>query len=91
MENINEEFLLKVIKTFGTANQIDMIREECMELLLALQRLRRRKEYETEIMSNVIDEVADVIIMISQARLIFGKDKVDERIKFKLQRLEGKL
>jgi len=91
MKEVDEEFLNSVIKTFGTPNQIDMVREECLELLLALQRLKRGKEELNEIKTNIIDEVADVLIVINQARLIFGKKEVDERIEYKINRLKSKL
>ncbi len=34
----------------------------------------------------VIDEIADVLIMVTQMRIAFGVDAVDERIAFKIQR-----
>lgn len=36
--------------------------------------------------NNVIDEVADVYIMVEQMRYLFGARRVDERINYKLDR-----
>lgn len=35
---------------------------------------------------SIVDEIADVLVMASQLREIFGAEAVDERIEFKLNR-----
>jgi hypothetical protein len=65
--------------------QVNMAIEECAELIVELQHGRRGRD------SDVPSEVADVIIMMYQMRVMFGAESVDERIAEKLDRLEGKL
>jgi NTP pyrophosphatase (non-canonical NTP hydrolase) len=86
----DEDLFHAAIKNFGVESQIEMIKEECLELALALQKAKRKsntKEEKEEKYDNIIDEIADVSIMIQQARMLFDSNKIDERIEFKLERL----
>lgn len=75
----------KAIDLEGKQFQIDLMEEEAGELIIALARLRRGRE------SNVIEEIADVLIMASQMRTMFGPDAVDSVIAFKMERLRTTL
>ena len=91
---ININILKNAIETWGDDVQIDMMIEECAELIVALQKSKRH--YDTtsqkqDILSNIIDEVADVTIMMKQAEIIFGKKIIEERINFKMERLSNRL
>jgi NTP pyrophosphatase (non-canonical NTP hydrolase) len=68
-----------------------MIIEECLELALALQKLKRKRGDAEEKIKNVIDEIADVSIMIRQAQKIFDAVKIQERIDYKMNRLDKRL
>lgn len=68
---------------FGTRAQIVKACEEMSELITKLcKRLNQSPVTDTDI----VDEVADVLIMANQMRRIYGEDAVDERIVFKLDR-----
>lgn len=85
---IIEAALLK----WGKEKQIEMVIEECTELSLALQKLRRAKPSTVnEVTFNVIDEIADVIIMIEQCKQMFDIETIEQRIEFKLSRLKNRL
>lgn len=92
INNIEEskEILKKAMSKFGEKAQIDMIVEECAELIQAIQKLKRNP-LDPAVKANVCDEIADVKIMMSQADLIFDKKLIDKRIDFKLKRLEERL
>jgi NTP pyrophosphatase (non-canonical NTP hydrolase) len=89
--NQNEIILDKAIQRWGIDAQLEMVIEECLELALALQKLKRQRGNHAEKVANVIDEIADVKIMIRQAEMIFGQDKVSERVEFKIKRLIERL
>ncbi|HOW51785.1 MAG TPA: hypothetical protein PLV42_07055 [bacterium] len=89
---INKSILKKAIKMWGRDSQIEMIEEECLELALALQKMKRKRGNHEEKLLNTIDEIADVSIMLEQARIIFDgivPGAIDDRIRFKMTRLAG--
>jgi hypothetical protein len=73
------------LKTWGIASQVEMMIEECAELVVALQHWKRSRS------SDVVSELADVEIMLDQMRLIFGDSKVNDARRAKLNRLEDRL
>lgn len=83
---IYEEALLK----WGKEGQIEQMKEEAIELSLALQKLRRSGDPEKKLLA-VIDELADVEIMLEEMKLVFPYALVEERKKFKLDRLRRRL
>lgn len=90
----NQEIFQKAIDKWGEESQIEMIIEECSELILALQKYKRNKNdgfSKERILHDVCDEIADVSIMIKQANIIFNEELIEKRIEFKMQRLEGRL
>ena len=88
---IDEKVLQKAIDAWGFDAQCEMIIEECLELALALQKLKRLRGDKQEKFNNVIDEIADVKIMISQAQRLFPKDLIDVRVDYKMTRLKERL
>ena len=92
---IDEKVLKEAVDKWGTNAQIDMIIEECAELIVALQKLKRNygkdPEKDKELMHNVCDEVADVKLMTKQADYIFDEKLISERVKFKVKRLIKRL
>ena len=86
------EVLRKCIKTYGISAQIDLAIEEMSELTKALLKERRAvRKNDTEAYNlslvNITEEMADVIIMLTQLTLIFkNQEKVEKFIKFKLKR-----
>lgn len=62
-----------------------MVLEETSELQKALLKHRRKPSEETK--ADIVDEIADVQIMLEQLKIIYSCTKeVDERIKFKIDR-----
>lgn len=87
---IDDGILQKAIDLWGFDAQCEMIEEECLELALAIQKFKRRGDKATKY-NNIIDEIADVKIMISQAERIFPIDQINERIDFKMKRLSERI
>jgi NTP pyrophosphatase (non-canonical NTP hydrolase) len=65
----------KALTAWGRTFQMDMLVEECAELIHAIQKYKR-----CPTVDNVIEELADVEIMCEQMRLIFNPAEID-RIK----------
>jgi hypothetical protein len=85
MNQPQRKLYTKAIKNFGENNQIRKAIERLTTLSLELQRNMgdkiRRKD--------IIDEIADVSIMLEQLKLIYDCDQeVFERIKEKEQRIK---
>ncbi len=79
--------LEKAVTTYGAQAQIDMMIEEMSELTKALCKYRRKPEEYT--FADVLEEMADVQIMLNQMALIF--DDCTEQEIAKLERLERRL
>lgn len=76
-----------IIDTYGTSAQTDIAIEECSELIKALLKARRGKDKPTVLRDAIIDEIADVEIMLNQLKIIHSCTKeVDERIEYKINR-----
>jgi len=91
---IDIKILQNAIDKWGADAQIEMIIEECAELILALQKIKRHhktKEDKNQAYFNVSDEIADVKIMIAQSELLFDKELINSRVEFKMNRLSDKL
>lgn len=83
---IDKTILHDSLKVWGEDSQIRMAIEECAELIVALSHLYRSSKN-----TNVISEIADVLITVNQLRLIFDEKLVDEEIIKKQERLKIKL
>lgn len=91
------------VETYGEYAQIDMMIEEMSELAKALLKYRRghwiphkpgsgrdkREEMLSKLKCNILEEMADVQIMLNQLQLIYG-DCTDWEIQ-KLERLAERL
>lgn len=86
-----KELFDKASKVWGEDPQCLVAVEECSELAAAVCQYLNGKGDSNAVMG----ELADVIIMTEQLRLIFekkhGEGSVDEAIKTKLAKLKGKL
>lgn len=79
---------LKIIADhYGFSAQADMLCEEAAEFTIALNKLRRGK---AEAHANIKEELADVLVVASQLRLLLGEiDEIaHEKIKRQLQRIK---
>jgi len=77
---------------WGEAAQVGMAVEECAELIVALQKQTNRTPT-PETLENIIDEIADVEMMLAQMRLTFGisDEMLNKRIKQKFAKLDNYL
>ena len=81
-----------IVEAYGNDAQEDMDIEECSELVKAILKLRRSDEKTAETREAVIDEIADVQIMLSQLEIIFNcVAEVEDRIDFKIKRQMGRI
>lgn len=90
------EVLKAAISTYGKDAQVDMAIEEMSELTKALLKYRRSKnttdiEY-GKLRSNIIEEAADVLIMVVQILMMFDKDgECQAEVDYKVNRLYERL
>ena len=87
LSEINPEFLKRAIDRWGAKQQLGMAQEECGELIVAINKFKRGFDNEED----VIEEIADVFIMISQLALLFGHKKIDHQVSKKIERLAFRL
>ena len=81
------ELYKRVYKRWGLSLEIDMIVEECAELIVAISHWKRGRAQE----GAIAEEIADVEIMCEQLRYIFGNEEIDAWKKVKLTRLEERI
>ena len=90
MEMIDKNILLKAITKWGREAQINKIQEELLELSLVLNQRNCVTKDKQQMEENLYDELADVKIMMAQAELLFDPYRINERVKFKLDKLNTK-
>lgn len=86
-EVMSSSALPKSLERWGTQAQANMAIEECSELITALRHFDRGKVT----LDDLQTEIADVIIIALEMRLVFGEAGVDKHIAYKLHRLEHRL
>lgn len=74
----------RTIQKWGEEAQCDQAVEECAELIATLKHYRRDKVDEQV----VVDEVADVFLMVGQLIYMFGEEKVHKAVESKLEKLQ---
>lgn len=72
-----------IVMAFGAKAQMIKTCEEMGELATQLCKRLNGSPTTDE---NIVDEIADVLIMAMQMRHVYGESKVDERILYKLDR-----
>lgn len=88
------QVMQRAINTYGMQAQCDVAIEEMAELTKALIKIRRvADDYEKvpDALANVIEEIADVEIMVDQLKIMYGEKAVEAVRAEKLERLEGRL
>ena len=78
--------LKRAVEIYGVPAQFDQLEEECAELLLALKHYKKEKAC----IGDVVEEMADVLIMIHQLGSIHA-DALLNNYNFKLNRLAERL
>lgn len=88
-QNVNDK-LERITASYTFGQQRAIFVEECAEAIQAVCKVVRAADSSLEAyadkISDLISEVADVLIMAQQMRLYLGKDKVDAEIQRKLDR-----
>jgi NTP pyrophosphatase (non-canonical NTP hydrolase) len=72
---------------WGEEAQYDQAVEECAELIAALKHFKRDKVGKEQ----VIDELADVALMVGQLSFMLGEERVRQAIENKLAKLQNLL
>lgn len=87
-KQMNQKLIEFIADTYGFSAQILQLSEECTELSLAAQKIKRNLSGDKKIsLDNLIEEMADVKIMISQIEyLLKCKGEVDKVVENKLNR-----
>lgn len=80
-----KEKIMKIAYHYGFDSQLNKTIEECGELIKAISKYKGSR-FKSEYLDNLEEEVADVLIMINQLRILISKPKIDEIIEYKLDR-----
>lgn len=84
-----KDVLLTAIERYGKEPQWRQLQEECAELIAAVSHFLRKRE---DGGSALVEEIADVEIMLMQARLLIGNDAlIDALVEKKIKRLRERL
>ena len=81
---------------WGLVAQYDQCVEEMGELIVAINKYKRKvlyKEYQgkNEIIENLVEEIADVSICLEQMRFFFKDYNIDQVIENKMQKFLGQI
>ena len=77
------EIYAKAICKWGEQAQYDQTVEECAELIASLQHFARGKVDK----DTVVDELADVFLMVGQLTYMFGEDQLSAAVEKKIAKL----
>ena len=77
------EIYARTISKWGEKAQYDQAIEECAELITSLQHFARGKVDKDA----VVDELADVFLMVGQLTYMFGEDQLFEPVEKKIAKL----
>ena len=89
MPKEKETVFQDAINVYGIPSQLNMMKEECAELIVAIshhERAKNKLNRETEDF-NVVTELADVAIMLEQMKILFGDAVFNNEYNQKLARL----
>lgn len=80
----------QAIERWGIDSQVNQLIEECAELIVALNHARR-VSWDGAPADHVVEELADVEIMLEQMRMIFDADRIDQVKLQKVLRLRNRI
>lgn len=63
--------LAECIMRYGVQFQSNMVMEECAELIQAVNKVLRKGASNVEIFNNLVEEIADVYLVIEQLKMIY--------------------
>ena len=90
------EVYAKATELWGLVAQYDQCVEEMGELIVAINKYKRKvlyKEYkgDNKIIENIVEEIADVSICLEQMRYFFKDYGIDEMIDKKMEKFIGQI
>ena len=85
---MDKSLLKRAILKWGMNTQTHKLQEELLELALVINQLSCPTK--PDMTDALIDELADVKIMMAQAEIMFGEELINERVRYKLNRMEEK-
>ncbi len=89
---IPNESLCNIANYYGAENQLIKVVEECGELQTAIARyLCSMGKAAASVMENIIEESADVYIMVLQLRALLSPCKFDKMVQYKLERQQKRM
>jgi NTP pyrophosphatase (non-canonical NTP hydrolase) len=92
MSTPTQELYTEAMKKWGLESQMDMLIEECSELIKAVCKVKRSGFNDKEAINNLNEEIADVSIMIEQIVHVYDMSRIIDMIKEeKLTRLQNLL
>ena len=65
----DEEYFAKAIELWGLASQFEMLQEECAELIVAVNHLKRDRIS----LTTVAEEIVDVEMMLAEIKTVIDK------------------
>lgn len=87
-----ELLAIDALEHFGDTAQICQTMEECAELIQALNKTLRHVTDSEQVRRNVLEELADVTIMVEQMKQNFDEgEEFDEILEEKMNKLRGYL
>ncbi|WP_303834638.1 hypothetical protein [Ruminococcus flavefaciens] len=77
-----------IAKHYGFTSQANMLTEEAAEYTVALNKLRRGN---TQFYEQIKEEVADVLVIALQLRVLLGAEEIDRIMDTKIERQLGRI
>jgi hypothetical protein len=94
MKNVSYDLVLTIYKHYGREQQLRQTQEECAELIVAINKCFRNSN---DSMSSLVEEVADVEIMLAQCKIMLQEARkieeyrtvVNKKLRRQLARIRG--
>lgn len=86
-DRADRETFREAVAAWGIGDQREMAEEECAEFIVASKHFARGKAP----IGDVVDELADLRIMVEQLTEFFGRATVEDRVRYKMDRLRERL
>jgi len=78
-----EDVYRAALNKWGREGQYDQAVEECAELIAAIKHFRRGRIQDKEL----IEELADVVLMVGQLIYMLGPDRIEKAVEKKIGKL----
>lgn len=83
-----EDKIIQIADHYGFTSQANMLTEEAAEFTVALNKLRRGN---TDYYDQIKEEVADVLVIALQLRVLLGAEEIDSIMDTKIERQLGRI